>query len=87
MGNSDYNGFQPTTPATQVRIPADGPIQFIDPPVNVGPKDITDMTLEEKVDEILLTMRTVGAALATFQKMGPGGMMKAMMTGNFTGGK
>lgn len=80
--DEDFNGFQPTTPATMVQLPADGPAVFVDPPAT-GPKDIADMTMEEKVDEILLTMRTVGAALTAFQKMGPGGMMKAMMTGKF----
>lgn len=41
--------------------------------------DVKDMTDRELLEEVVVTMRTVGQALAAFQKMGPGGIMKMMM--------
>jgi len=42
-------------------------------------KDIADMTTDEKLDEILMTMRAVGATLHQFQGLGPMGIMKMFM--------
>lgn len=39
------------------------------------------MSDRELLEEIVLSMRTVGVALAAMQKMGPAGMMKAALTG------
>lgn len=48
-----------------------------------GPKNIAEMTDRELLEELVMTTRTLGAAMATFQKVGPMGMMKAVMTGGF----
>lgn len=41
-----------------------------------GRKDVADMTTDEKLEEILLTMRAVGDGL---EALGKNPMMKAMM--------
>lgn len=41
--------------------------------------DVEDMTERELLEEIVRTNRAVAAALAEFQKMGPGGIMKMLM--------
>lgn len=46
-----------------------------------GLRRIETMSDRELLVEIALSMRTVGAALAAMQKMGPAGMMKAALTG------
>jgi hypothetical protein len=46
-------------------------------------RPISDMTERELLEELVVSMRTVGAALATLQKVGPAGMIKSMMTGKF----
>jgi hypothetical protein len=78
---TDYTGHEPTR-VEPFGEPFEGSIANA-----AGMSDIADMTDRELLEEIVMQMRTVGAALATFQKMGPGGMMKAVMTGNFTGGQ
>lgn len=40
---------------------------------------VKDMTDRELLEECVETMRHVGAALAAFQQMGPGGIMKMML--------
>lgn len=41
--------------------------------------DVADMTERELLEEIVRTNRAVAAALAEFQRMGPGGIMKMLM--------
>lgn len=40
---------------------------------------VEDMTTDEMLREVVTTMRAVSDALAMFQNMGPGGIMKMMM--------
>lgn len=44
-------------------------------------KSPEDMTTDEKLDEIVRTMRAVSDALAQFGKLGPAGIMKMFMGG------
>jgi hypothetical protein len=49
---------------------------------SVAPLEFTplsEMDSDEKLDEILTTLREVKTALAEFQKMGPVGIMKMVM--------
>lgn len=52
--------------------------RVLTPPVSAM-KPVDEMTDRELMEEIVLSMRTVGSALAQFQTMGPMGMMKMMM--------
>jgi hypothetical protein len=61
---------------------ADDEVTLAEPPIQL--KDIGDMTDRELLEELVISMRTVGAALSSMQRMGPAGMMKAVMTGKFT---
>lgn len=58
----------------------DGPtIEWRDYPDLARP--VKNMDDGEKLDEIVYHLRTVGAAMAQFQNMGPGGIMKMLMGG------
>lgn len=48
-------------------------------------KPVEEMTDRELLTETVQLMRTVGEALAQFQTMGMGGIMKAMMSGKGKG--
>lgn len=49
-------------------------------PYEPTPKPISEMTDSEKLDEIVLTMRTVAQALNAFSTSGAGQMMARMFT-------
>lgn len=47
----------------------------------MGLSDVSSMTDRELLEEIVLNMRTVKAALAAFQEMGPAQIMSRMFSG------
>jgi hypothetical protein len=49
------------------------------------PKEISEMSDRELAEETVMWLRTVGQAIAQLQKVGPGGMLKAMMKGGIGG--
>lgn len=46
----------------------------------MGLTDVSSMSDRELLEEIVLNMRTVNAALAAFQEMGPAKMMASMFS-------